>query len=837
MLEGDAAMNPVKEALANWNPAAPPLKRFQGLVRDLHQMENKGNRDGFFGRSGFREYLTNGNPANIHKELARAWVDRTVSGLTQAFTAELTGAEAAEWNKALSSLRDFLEKDPLKLGEDSAPPPISDLQAEMRAATLGMPEGGLAGSGISEFLASGDTRRINKTATDLAERLRESGKASRLLLEFLREKRDRNDFLRKAREALAATCGAPDSDLNPDDLQKWANQLNRIRLAHEMDDPECADEVRELTECFYERAFYIGCAVLMPSNDSAGGPGLEGNSAPPSIDDLCAELKILRAATLGMPEASEDDFGRSGIPEFLACRDKRRINRLASDWAERLGKSGKVKVSQPLQEFLREQMECNDLLREARDARAAMDDSLNSALNPDDLRKRANQLNRIRRARSHSAHIAEADDLMRRFYSRAYEIEDESAILIPLGGDARTRMTCWQIDRLAEQREEIRAAVNNGNRPAGLLPEDLRKKLLKRPDLLALMAAVYLNRSALLDERGRQFDDKLQIRSRRNHDGRGWARAHTKQRGGKGWDMRGKGMDVFTLAGKTVGREKSEDFPVQVMAVNEVVKRARKIAPNALKGLREWECALIVDARLRADQKQCRKKMSPPPAQHARGQTGLLRALTPDEMGKCAAGVMAIIDLANPRKRNKKNLLAGMSEPQIQVTAAAAAGSKHAGKRAVKFLRDTGLLEKLRNVRKFREWKEAVLAVIDTAAKKRRHIRLQAAIDIWYDAWQWRKGRFDDCTQRRRHSISAQVKAAGYGRDTMRKVRRMLERSGKLIRVRDVDLRCAFYRLAASPRLPTNAIFHALGKMWKWTRGAALAPWSMLPPVAAPPSR
>ena len=539
------------------------------------------------------------------------------------------------------------------------------------------------------------------------------------------------------------------------------------------------------------------------------------------LSPFADEVRDLRAAN---PPNLANFFAKSGLPEFLDDGDTAGINMLALAWLQGAEKAG-AKPSAALCEFVQAESDRNDFLRDAKKERAALAGAADATLNPAELRKRAVEWEKIYEA--HDVRdpecAAAAAGVMCALNDRARQITMTRSVL--MGGDDRTRMTGAELECLRDYRGEIIAAADNP--PQGYCKQC--EEWRTRPDLLALMLAVYL-RGLPVNADGKTFasDSAGAFQIRVYCSG---AFAFRKNAQGK-WE---RGPDIFAVAGKLIGRE--ADFPAQAAAVNALIKYARIVSPNALADLREWEDspAPAVAAQISAD-KKCYRKISEIPASVAWGETATLRALTPDDVGKGGAGIMGIFDLANPTKGGG-NCLARMSGKEIKAAAAAAAaGRKEAGYHSFKFLHDAGLLDQLRDVRNFSEWTQCLRVL----AQSDRWVRLRAALRVWYDALQPGYKRFADCIQRDRHSICAQAKAARCGRDTMRKIRRTLEKGGKLSRVRGGDdLRCAFYRLTVRPRLAANAVFHALGRARKQAGNvaAAFAPRHIFPLATAPPSR
>ena len=562
-------------------------------------------------------------------------------------------------------------------------------------------------------------------------------------------------------------------------------------------------------------------------------------SAWAQIDGFRKEVRDLRAATLPDNAPVENFFAKSGLPEFLDGGNDdpatAKINMLALSWLQGVEKDG-ANPSAALLEYLQEQIARNDILRAAKDELAALTNKADFNLRPDELRPQADEWEKKYRAAMGDGDQECADAigaLISCLRVRAREIE--LARPVRMGGDYRTGMTGAEVKRLRDCRGAIVAAA--ANPPRGLFPPDLRDEWRTRPDLLGLMLSVYL-RVPPVNEDGKTFADgsagAFQIRGYRG------GRTYALHNAGRGWEK--PGADIFAVAGKLIGREKKEDFPAQAAAVDALIKNARGQNPNALADLREWDSPVSAVAAQISDDKKCYRKISEISAPVARGQTALLRALTPDDVGQCGAGIVGIINLANPTKKDGANRLAGMSDKDIKAAAAAAGGGKSAGYHAFRFLHDSGLLERLRRVRKFWEWTDCIRALKDHAAQSRRWARLRAALCVWWNAWQEEYGRFADCIQPDRHSICAQAKAARCGRDTMRKMRRTLASGGKLSALRNAcDFRCVFYRLVQFPRMASNAVFNALGKTRRKASeniaAAAFASRHILPLATAPPLR
>ena len=547
---------------------------------------------------------------------------------------------------------------------------------------------------------------------------------------------------------------------------------------------------------------------------------------------LQKEVRNLLAAN---PPDSVKCFAKNGLHAFADNGDTTEISEITLAWLTGMENAG-AEPSAALRKFLQAESQHNGILRDAKNERAALAGAAAANLDPADLHKRADEWEKIYEA--HKGTNPEcgivASDMMQYLHSRATQIQ--LARPVRMGGDDRTIMTGAEVKRLRDCRGAIVAAA--ANPPRGLFPPDLRDEWRTRPDLLGLMLSVYL-RVPPVNEDGKTFasDSAGAFQIRGGYRG---GRAYALPNDGRGWKK--PGADIFAVAGKLIGREEKADFPAQAAAVDALIKNARGQNPNALADLREWDSPVSAVAAQISDDKKCYRKISETSAPVARGETAFLRALTPDDVGQCGAGIVGIINLANPTKKDGANRLAGMSDKDIKEAAAAAGGGKSAGYHAFRFLHDSGLLERLRRVRKFWEWTDCIRALKDHAAQSRRWVRLRAALRLWYDALQSGNERFADCIQRDKHAIGVQAKAARCGRDTMRKMRQTLEKGGKLSRVHGDDLRCAFYRLTARPRLAANAVFNALGKMRRKASeniaaAAAFASRHTLPLATAPPLR
>ena len=99
-------MNLIKEALASWKAASSSVEGFRALMRVLREVTSE-HYDDIFDNGGLLEFLADGNLAKIDARIVDFWVDRAAEG-TKAFEMGLTDAEKAEWESALSSLREFL---------------------------------------------------------------------------------------------------------------------------------------------------------------------------------------------------------------------------------------------------------------------------------------------------------------------------------------------------------------------------------------------------------------------------------------------------------------------------------------------------------------------------------------------------------------------------------------------------------------------------------------------------------------------------------------------------------------------------------------------------------
>ena len=561
------------------------------------------------------------------------------------------------------------------------------------------------------------------------------------------------------------------------------------------------------------------------------------------IDALQAKLKAdellqkeVRNLLAANPPDSVKCFAKNGLHAFADNGDTTEISEITLAWLTGMENAGAT-PSADLREFLQAESQHNGILRDAKNERAALAGAAAANLDPADLHKRADEWEKIYEAHkgTNPECVIVASDMMQYLHSRATQIQ--LARPVRMGGDDRTIMTGAELKRLRDCRGAIVAAA--ANPPRGLFPPDLRDEWRTRPDLLGLMLSVYL-RVPPVNEDGKTFasDSAGAFQIRGGYRG---GRAYALPNDGRRWKK--PGADIFAVAGKLIGRKEKADFPAQAAAVDALIKNARGQNPNALADLREWDSPVSAVAAQISDDKKCYRKISETSAPVARGQTALLRALTPDDVGQCGAGIVGIINLANPTKKDGANRLAGMSDKDIKEAAAAAGGGKSAGYHAFRFLHDSGLLERLRRVRKFWEWTDCIRALKDHAAQSRRWVRLRAALCVWYDALQSGNERFADCIQRDKHAIGVQAKAARCGRDTMRKMRRTLASGGKLSAIRNAcDFRCVFYRLVQFPRMAGNAVFNALGKMRRKASeniaaAAAFASRHTLPLATAPPLR
>ena len=494
------------------------------------------------------------------------------------------------------------------------------------------------------------------------------------------------------------------------------------------------------------------------------------------------------------------------------------------------------------EEFVRAERKYNDILRAAKKEHADLAGAADATLNPEDLHKRGFEWEDIYEA--HKGTNPEcgsvASDMMQYLHSRARQITRTRSVL--MGGDDRTRMTRAELKRLHDCRGEIAAAAQNP--PRGYFPKnDLGMKWRRRADLLALTVSVFLG-GAIPDGSGKTFCARNSSRIFRilvGHDGiaRAW------QMGDQGeWE---RCPDIYDLLGKIIGRPEETDLRVKAAAVNALIKYARIISPNALAGLPEWNSAPAVAARIAAGEPAGGARIAgtyqtpkrPPVRPRALGDWGIPRACHWRVVGKVGAAVMAALLLANPpkRKRNYTPRLAkaNMSDAELMARMTSAAESREAAGHAFRFLRDSGLLERLRRVRKYRAWKDCLLELMEKLAMRRRCVRLRAVIVVVWQAF--KGGRFNDSDSRVWHSIIALAKVAGCSRETMRKALKALEADGML--TRGFSRGCASYCLIKDFTIAAaNAIYDALGKGAKWGRLTIAAVAKMFappPPATAPP--
>ena len=511
-------------------------------------------------------------------------------------------------------------------------------------------------------------------------------------------------------------------------------------------------------------------------------------------------------------ECPPDDS--TGIPQFLADGNAAALTAPAVVWCVRAGAPAELRA------FIGEQAERNAGFAGAARALAELSHADPARCEPREWEKQG----RDWEAEYERLKLRDGDfagrciDLARRCYALAREAERVRVVL--LGGVGPATATGAQLSDLAGRREDCMRAAENP--PSGLFPADLRAQWKERGDLLALAVSVFLG-GAAPDGSGRTFAagaDLVQIRIHRGQAFAFW-------KSGGAWGKTGD--DVFALMGKLIGREGKADFPGQAAAVAALVRCAREVIPGG--DFPEW-CKTPAESSVRPA-----KSAPVRPPLRAFGNAGLIRALTPDAGGKQGAAIGVVLVLAIPEKRNADNRLAATPRGKLLAGMARAADSEPAARHGLRLLESSGLFDRLCAVRKWREWTDCVLALMDSLSGESRLARLRVALSAWWNALQAGGERFGECGRRDRHSIRALANAAGSGRDTARRTMNALAAAGALDRIQGDDRRCIGYRLRAVAAAAASSVIAGVEHARHWTgkilRTAPAA--GMPPPATAPP--
>ena len=731
-----------------------------------------------------------------------------------------------EWKRPASEKSQLLQnpRDVLAAGRDCGE---EKLRAELQALCSANPSllkrldvgNYFAKSGLPEWLKNGDTAGINKVlalaSLDFAEKAADT-KASEPLRKFLEAKRDlysaHNDFPHNARNKPVAPARAAVPGPNSEGRQKQADKRGSECQTHE-----------------------------------TGNSGPDGDGGMKNIGDILSgilqRLKDKQAQedrlreevrNLGLTTPLTEN---SGLREFAENRDATALNNPALWWLDAVKKNG-AQPSDPLRQFLREEVNHNAFQRKEDADRAALDGKRYSGSDLADLRKKMKEWECERDAQREKGgaecadRVERADNMAKRWRSLIRRLP------MPMGGDPQTPATGADLIRLAEKRREIAGAT-----PSGEFPPRLKKEWEKSPGLLALGLSLYLNGAAPQEDGkipGVTFSAESGIYQVRVKKKRAYA---YHKRGAGDWEFVG---DFFAVMGKVIERDSKHDFLATAAAGSALIKHFRSIRSDSLAGVEEWNAEAAEAARADKTAKSPAPQIAAPALRPAApsptilyGDVTLIHALDENIVGKIGMTVGWLLMKARPPKRNGKNEIAGMSYSELVANAPFPRSARY----IFPELRDAGFIARLQDVQRRQKWKQCIGDLAQWAAtfgKKGTFASLRAALAYWWKALQ------NDIRTlpriREDHSVKMLAELAGCHRDTTSKIGKRMEQAGILTRNRglnDKDKRCVGYQLYEEIRATAGAIYCRMrGKRQEWAGKTAAggAMPSPPPPATAPPA-